>query len=208
MGKYGSFHGRTVEWLRSERSLRTATLPEHKLTEEPGQRARVRGHFALPSAAGRWAYAAFCALLLGLFLAMFNPGGVSRELRAEARRAGQTLEIGAVAGFAVAEFQRRRHRVAALVEIVDADAERAGALNAELAAEMAAELREAGPQGEAWIVSQGEPSSELLMAAAGVGVRCFVEGPSGFEERSAFAPGRAPDPGRRLPPSGGLRPAA
>ena len=194
MGNYASFHGRCVDWLRGERSLRTAILPENKLCEQPDELVRVSGFFPRPSAAGSWALVGLSALVLGTILTGFGEGGSlglgeSAAARQAVGHGAQFVLVFAAVCMVIAEAQRRRHRLHATVELRSKQAEPVTPTTVE-------DLRRGAPLGAAWVLSELELTPESLTRAAQLGVRCFVERGARFEERSVFLAAQEGDKGR------------
>ncbi|MCR9163006.1 MAG: hypothetical protein ACE37F_14905 [Nannocystaceae bacterium] len=129
------------------------------------------------SSAGSWSFAGLCGLALGALLTMFNPPTVHAKTKTSIHRVGYAVNAGAIGCFAVGEVIRRRNRIRALVELRSATSPATPS-----SVEM---LREDESAGEVWIVSERPCVGEVLVEAAHRGVRCFIEGPDGFEEVAA-----------------------
>jgi hypothetical protein len=170
------FFADTVEWLRTEKQLRSEVAPTHKIEDERGI-GRIHGFFAAASTAGRWAMRGLWAIALGAMLAMTALPGVARATQVAMQGAGYAGQAAGVACLAAAEANRRRHRKRAVVEVRAAEA---GLATAEDIAALGDDARGA----EAWLVTEVGLEPSARARANERGVRCFIGEGGRFREVS------------------------
>jgi hypothetical protein len=166
-----SFHWDAIQWLREEAGLATDARPADRIGD-PHAPLLVEGFLVRPSRAGTYAYASLWVFTCAALLAMLGMPGLSPTTARVLHRAGDVGLVVAAGLLLAAWVTARRSRDPALVQLHPS--------SAPATVESVAALHERARGAAAWLVLERSPASDVLAAAARLGVRCFTRTARGF----------------------------